>query len=323
MTAKTRRLLTFLAKLLITASIFFWIFNGIELPLLRERASQLTLSAAFMCIAAMLVQSVVAAARLRLLTAHLGTGVSFSVSWKFTMIGLFFNQTLPSAIGGDAMKVWLLARRDAWSMRASVHCILIDRALGLLALLLVICLTVPWIFATIHDSQATTAISLIVAIGIAGTLIFLLMPQLPPRIERTRLVSELRQLRDALRSVFGNASVCSFAGMYGVSMYILNTALVWYVATDVDIDVGFVECLVVVPLAFLISFVPVSIAGWGLREGAMITGFAYVGMPAADALFLSVTLGISMTLVGLLGGIVWLVTRAGTPPAEIKKAETG
>ena len=271
----------------------------------------------------MILQSVIAAARLLLLTAYLGSRIPFLASWKFTMIGLFFNQVLPSTIGGDAIKMWLLSRTETWSMRASVHCVLIDRALGLLALLLVICFTVPWIFATIHDDQATTTIALIVAIGIAGTLIFLLIPQLPPKIEQTRLVTELRQLRDALRSVFRNASVCSFAGIYGVSMYILNTALVWYVATDVDIDVGFVECLVVVPLAFLISFVPVSIAGWGLREGAMITGFAYIGMPTADALFLSVTLGISMTLVGLLGGIVWLATRTGTPPAEIKKAETG
>ena len=313
MNAKTRTRLTLLAKLLITASVFWWIFNGIDLSLLRERAGQLSLSVAFICFAAMLVLGVVAAARLRLLTAHLGTGVPFLASWKFTMIGMFFNQTLPSTIGGDAMRVWLLARRDAWSIRASVHCILIDRALGLFALILVICLTVPWIFATIHDSQATTAISLIVAIGIAGTLIFLLMPQLPPRIERTRLVTELRQLRDALRSVFGNTLVWSFAGMYGVSMYLLNTALVWYVATEVEIDVDFAECLVVVPLAFLISLVPISIAGWGLREGAMITGFAFAGMPATDALFLSVTLGISMTLAGLLGGIVWLVTRADTP----------
>ncbi len=298
-------------KLLITALIFLWIFSGIDLSLLRERADRLTLSAMLIYLAALVFQSFIAAARLRLITAYLGTKVTFPVSWKLTMTGLFFNQVLPSTIGGDAVKVWLLAQSETWSMRASVHCILIDRALGLLALLSVICLTLPLIFATIPDARATTGITAVAVLGIMGTIFFLMLPRLPAKIERTRVVSELRQLRDALRRVFTNPPVCGLSGLYGVMMYLLNVALIWYIATDVGIAVKFVECLVVVPAVFLISVIPVSIAGWGLREGAMIVGFGYVGMAATDALLLSFTFGVGLTLVGLLGGAVWLATRSG------------
>jgi hypothetical protein len=70
-----------------------------------------------------------------------------------------------------------------------------------------------------------------------------------------------------------------------------------------------------------VSVVPVSIAGWGLREGAMVTGFAYVGISATDAVFLSVALGAGMTLVGLLGGLVWMSTGAKMMPSNDAKAK--
>ena len=51
----------------------------------------------------------------------------------------------------------------------------------------------------------------------------------------------------------------------------------------------------------------------------MVAGFAYVGISATDAVFLSVTLGATMTLVGLLGGLVWMLTSAKKISAVVGK----
>ncbi len=62
----------------------------------------------------------------------------------------------------------------------------------------------------------------------------------------------------------------------------------------------------VLPVA-LISVVPISIAGWGVREGAMVAAFAYAGLPQSDGLMVSLLFGISYLLLGVLGGGVWVL----------------
>jgi hypothetical protein len=56
----------------------------------------------------------------------------------------------------------------------------------------------------------------------------------------------------------------------------------------------------------LISTIPVSIAGWGLREGAMVMAFSYAGLAASDGLIVSLLFGAATLAVGALGGLVWI-----------------
>jgi hypothetical protein len=66
--------------------------------------------------------------------------------------------------------------------------------------------------------------------------------------------------------------------------------------------------LFLVPPVILVAVVPISIAGWGVREGAMIAAFAYAGLPQSDGLIVSLLFGIGFLLVGIVGGLVWVVT---------------
>jgi uncharacterized membrane protein YbhN (UPF0104 family) len=65
---------------------------------------------------------------------------------------------------------------------------------------------------------------------------------------------------------------------------------------------------VLVPLVILLSMIPVSIGGWGVREGVMVVAFNFVGMPRDDALSLSLLFGFVITLVSLPGGLLWLLS---------------
>jgi hypothetical protein len=67
--------------------------------------------------------------------------------------------------------------------------------------------------------------------------------------------------------------------------------------------------LLVIPV-LLIAAIPLSIAGWGVRECTMIIAFAYAGLPESDGLVVSVLLGAALFAVGLLGGAVWIIDDA-------------
>lgn len=305
-----RRHVSLVVKLLVTALLFWWIFSSIDVSALWERVANLSLAATLIGIAILIFQSFIAALRLRLFTGHMGASINIPACWQYTLVGLFFNQALPSTIGGDAIKIWFLSQRKNWSLRLSLHCIILDRALGLLALLLLIVVSMPRIISTITDPQAVAGIGIVVFAGFFGSLTFALMPRLPRVLERNRIVAELREFRGVFRSVFLAGPVLGLAAIYGLAVHGLNVAVLWFIAEDVGITVSFTECLVIVPTVLLVSVVPVSIAGWGVREGAMVAGFSYIGMSAADAVFLSVTLGVGMTIVGLTGGLVWMLSNA-------------
>ena len=71
---------------------------------------------------------------------------------RFNVIGTFFNQTLPSSIGGDAVRLWLVARGGA-GWRAATYSIFVDRAIGLIALAVIIVASLPWSLQSDHRSR--------------------------------------------------------------------------------------------------------------------------------------------------------------------------
>ena len=58
----------------------------------------------------------------------------------------------------------------------------------------------------------------------------------------------------------------------------------------------------------LISIVPISVAGWGAREGAMVAAFAYAGLPQSDGLIISLLFGALYLIFGAAGGVVWVLS---------------
>ena len=71
--------------------------------------------------------------RWREISAECGAPLETTQAMRFNLIGTFFNQTLPSSIGGDAVRLWLVARAGA-GWRAATYSIFVDRAIGLIAL---------------------------------------------------------------------------------------------------------------------------------------------------------------------------------------------
>ena len=62
------------------------------------------------------------------------------------------------------------------------------------------------------------------------------------------------------------------------------------------------------PPVLLVMTLPISIAGWGVREQAMVAAFALVGVPGEGALALSIMFGLMGLITGLPGGVVWLIS---------------
>ena len=78
--------------------------------------------------------------------------------------------------------------------------------------------------------------------------------------------------------------------------------------------------MLLIPPVILIAAVPVSIAGWGVRESAMLAAFSYAGLPDSDGVLVSIIFGASLFIIGALGGIVWIFSANRVRLASIQEA---
>jgi hypothetical protein len=103
----------------------------------------------------------------------------------------------------------------------------------------------------------------------------------------------------------------------------INLSLAVYVlAVGLNLDVHVLDTLVLVPPVILIMTLPISIAGWGVRETAMVTAFGFVGIDGDSAIVLSIIFGIVTMVTALPGGLVFLLAGGKTMETEELADET-
>ncbi|HET7375313.1 MAG TPA: lysylphosphatidylglycerol synthase domain-containing protein, partial [Anaerolineae bacterium] len=94
----------------------------------------------------------------------------------------------------------------------------------------------------------------------------------------------------------------------------------WSVAMAAHASIDFTQTLFLVLPVVLVATIPISIAGWGVRESAMVLAFSYAGLMESDGLIVSILYGFTTLAVGAIGGIVWIAS--GYRWQSIKAVET-
>ncbi|HEY6335643.1 MAG TPA: lysylphosphatidylglycerol synthase transmembrane domain-containing protein [Alphaproteobacteria bacterium] len=243
----------------------------------------------------------------------MGKPLGLRATFPLVLIGLFFNLTLPSSFGGDAVRMWK-ANRIGLPAATAVLSVMVDRITALAALLLLVLAALPLFFARVADFRAEIGVLLLLGIGFLGFAVAMALDKLPVSLQRFRLVRGIVQLSAELRKVLlvpSRAAPTLFYSLVNQGGAIIVVAVL---AKGLGLSVSWSDCLVIVPLAILATVIPISVAGWGVREQAFVTGFGLLGVPAGGALTLSVLFGLVNTAVSLPGGLVWLASsdrRAG------------
>src|SRR4051794_14879258 len=173
-----RRILLSALKILVSAALLYFALRKINFYDLASRFDVASLGWIGVAIAVTFLQIFLGALRWRVISVHCGAPLATTQAFRFNMIGMFFNQTLPSSIGGDAVRLWLVARGGA-GWRAATYSIFVDRAIGLIALAIVIVASLPWSYRLIDDPHGRSALLFVDFAALAGGLGFLLLGRLP------------------------------------------------------------------------------------------------------------------------------------------------
>jgi uncharacterized membrane protein YbhN (UPF0104 family) len=245
---------------------------------------------------------------------------------RYNVIGSFFNQTLPSAIGGDAVRLWLVARAGA-GWRAATYSIFVDRAIGLIALAVIVVASLPWSYQLIGDPQGRVALLLVDLAALAAGAGFLVLGVLPwPWLKRwwgTHHLHACSLIADRL--LFNRRSGPKIT-VLSLAVHVLTATIGWCVVKSIAAPIGFGEVFQLMPPVVLITMLPISIAGWGVREATMGLAFGYAGLATTEGVNVSLLFGAVSFIVGALGGLVWILSpeklAKGAAPIELPKQET-
>src|SRR5215475_9848311 len=210
---------------------------------------------------------VIAGLRLKLMLVYVDARRKLTTTMQIALCGFFFEQVTIGFVGGDAVRLWLLRRADVPLGRA-IRALLLDRACGFASLLLLSLLGIHALLPLVDENvRSVIAVTLIggIATGLVAVAVAFALTKLWPR---SRLAGFWQRLGPQGQAVNVVALATVFA--LAATTHLLNVLVFWMLGQSLGLTVAFDQWFIVVPTVLLISMLPISIGGWGVREGAMV-----------------------------------------------------
>ena len=298
-------------KVAVSVGLIWFIMKDLDLEAAFVRLRQVDPVLLSFALCAMGIQVCLGGLRWRAVAVAIEAPLTFMKALRLFYIGMFFNQALPGGTGGDAVRVYL-GYRGGLPLRGAINGVMLERMVTVIALVLMVIITQPF-FMPVADAGKVelirTAAVLITLAAVGGVAFIMVLDRLPERAQKWKLVRGLGYLANDTRRVFLSWHHGLTATVWGLLTHINLSFVVFLLASGLDLPITFFDCLILVPPVVLATTVPISIGGWGIREGAMITAFGLIGVPAEGALVLSILVGLAGLAVSLPGGLVWLLSR--------------
>ena len=302
-----KKWLLFALKLALSVFLIGFLFSRIDLGQAIDRALTIQPEWAVAAFALMLAQIGLGAVRWSAVLAAISARLKFSTVFAIYCMGTFFNQVLPSSVGGDAVRMYK-AYKAGLALPKAVNGVMLERIAMLVALVAMVAVLQPALLERIGDRVPVWIFPTVTTLAVVGIIVLMLFDRLPETFMRWKLARGLAHLGADTRGLFlrpRHAATTLGTSLVGH----VNLSLIVYVlAVGLDIPVSLFDCILLVPPIILITTLPISIAGWGLREGAMVAGFGFIGVAAESALVMSILFGLLTIVSSLPGGVIWLLS---------------
>jgi uncharacterized membrane protein YbhN (UPF0104 family) len=299
-----------LIRVVVTVTILTLILRSIDAQQAWKVLQHVRLDLLALALLMQFGSTAISAYRWQVIMHNLNFGQSFSFYWRSYFKGMFFNQGLPTSIGGDALRVLDVAGQG-FRKRDVLYGVVVDRIAGLGALM---SLTLfAYIFSPdLLPMQIYRPILLLIAAGLISLLGIFFLSQMSWLDHYPKLVI-LRIISDRLYQAFSSHRF----QLVGSSLLIPLLAMLGFFATGWALGLRYdlMTYFAIVPPALVLTIIPVSIAGWGVREGALVGLFSLIGANKAAVLMMSLLYGLTLIVVSLPGLVTFLKGRQHRPAA--------
>ena len=297
----------FSVKLLLSIAVLVYVARGLDLQRLRSHLVSVDPFLFVLALTLIFFQTFVLNGRWELIMRALGVSLDWFASWRILMISLWFNQVLPSSVGGDAVRMWLLRQRGVQWPEA-VKGVAADRFTALIGLIVLMVAGLPFLMSRVSNQAALLAIGGLTLAGVAGTAVLLALDRLPSRLIAHRVIASFVRFGTLVRFLLLQSEHRALLFGSALLIHLVTAAACYALARGVGAQLSVTDAGVLIPPVVLLSAVPISIGGWGVREGAMVACLGLAGVPSEEALSVSLLLGAISVIIGIVCGAIWLAS---------------
>ncbi|MGK7295698.1 MAG: lysylphosphatidylglycerol synthase transmembrane domain-containing protein [Candidatus Wenzhouxiangella sp. M2_3B_020] len=288
-----------LLRVLISAALLIGVFAWLEPAEIARQVHGLSLPWLAAALATSVLQFTLSAERWHRTATRLGVPLRRRRALADYYLAGFGNQVLPGGVLGDAARAWRHSRSSGRTGPA-VRAVVLERASGqavfAVAVVAIVLATEPG--ARLLEQVSGPAPTLLMTAIAAAAIAVVLAARIPVLPDWLRIL-----VADARRALLSRGA---WPAQLALSLGVLVTCCAMFACAGRMIGVGasFDLMLLVAPAVLLAMLLPISVAGWGVREFAAAGIWAALGLPAAEGVAVSIAYGAICLVASMPGAAI-------------------
>jgi uncharacterized protein (TIRG00374 family) len=313
------KLLSRTIRILVSVGLLAWVLHGVDLTTLKQKIATAHFGWIIAALAVNTIGNIFGAWRWQLLLRSQGREIGILRLFGTYFVGLFFNNFLPSTIGGDIVRAADARKKGGGTLTENLTVILVERLIGLLATLAIGGIAALTGIAHDIDPRLTWAFVAALVVVTGGLELALhsgfrrraltLTERLPIAFVRntiSKMLFAFEQFSQARPVLIANF-------LLSLAFQLLLILHYWMIQFALGESLPFLTYCVVVPVVFCAIILPIGINGLGVRESTFVGLLSLAGMARESALALSlISYAIAVTQ-GIFGLAVYLSRQVRDP----------
>ena len=250
-----------------------------------------------------------------------GLSASRSKLTVLYMVGYFFNNILPTSVGGDIVRAYELGKTDGQHAEAMAS-VFVERFTGLTALILFAVCTLILDPRFLGDIKLTLALGVVcvaylsvIALVFQRAVLRFLQERIPFSPAQ-RLLRKMQKLQEAILLYQHERRALWVSMLYSVVFYVLTVFIVYVGCLTFGHAPGLRDLFLVVPMMHILFMIPISLGGIGLQEWAYTIVLSMIGVPSAIGLSVALLYRVRTIGFGLLGGALYPLCTHSVPQSN-------
>ncbi len=252
----------------------------------------------------------IAAFRLKLIIAIQSIPITYNEALSLSLIGYFFNNFLPTSIGGDVVKAYYLSKRAHHNKMAAYTSIFVDRVMGLVTMMFMAFIALLFVKNGIISNNLKYAIY---AIAFGSLVIIILATNKNIAKRFASILFFLKPFEDKLSKAYNvihqyknHNTLMMQSFLISIISQILFFCTYGILVLSIGSKIPLVDIFVRAPLVAALSLLP-SINGLGLREGSTVMLFGPI-IGKTNAFAVSILMLALLLIISVIGGLIYAVS---------------
>jgi glycosyltransferase 2 family protein len=233
--------------------------------------------------------------------------------WQSALIGFFYNNLLPSSVGGDFYRVYDIKQNKNVPVKEGTASVVIERTIGTLTSLTM--LIIAYFLGLFKHLSKNVSLGLLISILVL-TLIFIAI--FFPRLFKLNLLLDkfriFARIRPGLKEFHGILISYRHKIKYLLISYLFSLIIQVFfiisfnaIALALGMELEFYIFIFVLPFIALVAIIPITVGGIGIRENALVFSITLFGIAQSKATLFSIIILAIILIIGMIGGIIYLI----------------